>query len=128
MVTINDETFVAFDTRRNEEVEARFYAYAQTKCNDELPSRRFTRVSFASDCGVTTCKIYSRAVLFMRNAAFFQTKKKNGTGILIFYNIGGQNCIASLGIISLSLSLSPPLPLLPLFSPYHRSFARIQDY
>ena len=51
MVTINDETFVAFDTRRNEEVEARFYAYAQTKCNDELPSRRFTRVSFASDCG-----------------------------------------------------------------------------
>lgn len=38
MVTINDETFAAFDTRRNEEVEAHFYIYAQTKCNDERPS------------------------------------------------------------------------------------------
>lgn len=60
-VTINDETFVASDTCCNEEVEARFYAYAQTKRNDE---RRFTRVSFASSCGVTRRKIYPRAILF----------------------------------------------------------------
>lgn len=105
------------------------------KCNDERPSCRFTRVSFASDCVTTKCKIYPHAVLFMKNGAFFQTSIsqfacwRKMAGMLVCHNIAWRkiycNAVASSGATILSFCLSSFLPF--LISAYSLVF-RITGY